>query len=307
MLRLDALTLKQLRALVAVQKAGSLTAAAETLSLTTPAIHSQIKGLESALATPMLTRSPNHAGLVPTAQGRLVISAAERIDAIMSQMAADLVALSQGKSGRVTLGVVSTAKYFAPGLVRVLNQRCPDIDISLVVGNRATIIASLERGALGLAIMGRPPRPPEVVAVPLGPNPHGIIVPPDHPLAGHAEVDPDLLLRETFIAREPGSGTRILTQHYLDGISDGRQIRMIEMDSNETIKQAVIAGLGIAMLSLHTVDEELRSGRLRLLQGRGLPIMRHWYLVHLASAPVDAAAAALAEQIVALNGTFLPH
>ena len=299
--------MKQLRALATVQKTGSLTAAAGVLTLTTPAIHSQIKGLETALATQMLTRSPNHAGLVPTAQGKIVIAATKRIDAIMSQMGAELVALSQGKSGRVTLGVVSTAKYFAPGLVRTLNERCPDIDISLVFGNRETIIASLARGALGLAIKGRPPRPPEVVAVPLGPNPHGIVVPPGHPLALHSDIDPDLLLRETFIAREPGSGTRILTQHYLGAISDGRQIKMIEMDSNETIKQAVIAGLGIAMRSLHTVGEELHSRRLCLLKSRGLPIMRHWYLVHLASAPVSAAAAALAAQIVALNGTFLPR
>jgi DNA-binding transcriptional LysR family regulator len=307
MLRLDALTLKQLRALVAVEKAGSLTAAAEALNLTTPAIHNQIKGLETALATPMLARSPNQAGLAPTEQGKIVIAATERIDAIMSHMAAQLLALSQGKSGQVTLGVVSTGKYFAPGLVRTLNDRCPDIDISLVVGNRETIIADLTRGSIDLAIMGRPPRPPDVTAVPLGPHPHGIVVPPDHPLVNHADVDPDLLLRETFIAREPGSGTRVLTQQYLDSISDGRRIKMIEMDSNETIKQAVIAGLGIAMLSLHTVDDELRSGRLRLLKARGLPIMRHWYLVQLAAAPVHAAAAALTQQIVALNGTFLPR
>ena len=307
MLRLDGLTLKQLRALVSVAKAGSLTAAAEAIGLTTPAIHSQIKGLETALAVQMLMHSSGHSGLVPTSQGRLVITATERIDAILADMAAQLVALSQGKTGQVTLGVVSTAKYFAPGLVRMLNQRCPDIDISLLVGNRETIIADLARGTLGLAIMGRPPRPPDVVAIPLGPHPHGIVVPPDHPLVGASDVDPDLLLRETFIAREEGSGTRILMQRYLDGISDGREIRMIEMDSNETIKQAVIAGLGIAMLSLHTVGEELRSGRLRLLQGRGLPVMRHWYLVHLAANPLPAAAATLAAEVVALNGTFLPR
>jgi DNA-binding transcriptional LysR family regulator len=307
MIRLDALTLKQLRALVAVEKTGSLTAAAEMLGLTPPAIHNQIKGLETALVTPMLTRSASHSGLVPTTQGRIVITTTERIDAMMSHMAAQLTALSQGKSGQVTLGVVSTAKYFAPSLVRILNDRCPDIDISLLVGNRETIIADLARGTLGLAIMGRPPRPPEVNAVPLGPHPHGIVVPPDHPLVGTGEVDPDLLLRETFIAREAGSGTRILMQRYLDGISDGREIRMIEMDSNETIKQAVIAGLGVAMLSLHTVDDELRSGRLRLLRGRGLPVMRHWYLVHPATTPLPAAASALAAQIIALNGTFLPR
>jgi DNA-binding transcriptional LysR family regulator len=222
-------------------------------------------------------------------------------------MAAQLLALTRGKIGDVTLGVVSTAKYFAPGLVRILNERCPDIEIALRVGNRESIIADLYRGAISLAIMGRPPRMTDVVAAPLGPHPHGIIVAPDHPLAGTEQVDPDLLLQETFIAREPGSGTRILMQRYLDGIAEGREIRLIEMDSNETIKQAVMAGLGIAMLSLHTVGEELRSGRLRLLLGRGLPVMRHWYLVHLTASPLPAAAAALASEIIGLNGTFLPR
>lgn len=307
MLRLDALTLKQFRVLSSVGKTGSLTATGGALGLTTPAIHSQIKNLETALGVEMLTRSPSHSGLVPTSQGKLVIGAAARIEAIIADLAAQLTALQRGKTGQVTLGVVSTAKYFAPGLVRLLNQHCPDIEIALVVGNREKIIAELVRGSLGLAIMGRPPRPPEVVAEPLGPHPHGIVVPPDHPLVGSSDVDPDLLLGETFIAREVGSGTRTLMQRYLDGFSEGREVRMIEMDSNETIKQAVIAGLGIAMLSLHTVDEELHSGRLRTLRGRGLPVIRQWYLVHLAETPLSAAAAALAKQILALNGTFLPR
>ena len=302
MLRPDGLTLKQLRALVSVAKTGSLTAAAEAIGLTTPVIHSQIKGLETALAVQMLMHSPDWSGADQSGPAR---HHGDRTDRRHSGgYGGATVALSQGKTGQVTLGVVSTAKYFAPGLVRILNQRCPDVDISLLVGNRETIIADQARCALGLAIMGRPP---EVVAVPLGPHPHGIVVQPDHPFVGASDVDPDPLLRERFIAREEGSGTRILIQRYLDGIFDGREIRMIELDSNETIKQAVIAGLGIAMLSLHGVDEELRSGRLRLLQGRGLPLMRHWYLVHLAASPLPAAAAALSAQIVGLNGTFLPR
>ena len=304
--RMDALTLKQLRALVAVSKTGSLTAAAEAQSLTTPAIHSQIKNLETALGTEVLMRSPNLSGLVPTQDGRLIVDSAQQIEAILSRLAQQLRALKQGKRGQVALGVVSTGKYFAPGLIRRLNGLCPDIEISLRVGNRETVITELDRGAIDLAIMGRPPRMPEVVAIPLGPHPHSIVLAPDHALAGRVDLDMDLLLRETFIAREPGSGTRILMQRYLDGVSEGREIRMIEMDSNETIKQAVIAGLGIAMLSLHTVDEELRNGRLCLLPAPGLPVIRHWYLVHRAATPLPAPALELVARITDLNGTYFP-
>ena len=305
--RMDTLTLKQLRALVAVSKTGSLTAAAETLSLTTPAIHSQIKNLATSLRTEVLMRSPSLSGLVPTQDGKLVVDAAMQIEAILSRLAQQLRALKQGMRGQVALGVVSTGKYFAPGLIRRLNRLSPDIEIALRVGNRETVITELDRGTIDLAIMGRPPRMPEVVAIPLGPHPHGIVLAPDHPLAGKADLDMDLLLRETFIAREPGSGTRILMQRYLEAVSEGRDIRLIEMDSNETIKQAVIAGLGIAMLSLHTVHEELRIGRLRLLQAPGLPVIRHWYLVHKTATILPAPAIELVSQITDLNGTYLPQ
>lgn len=305
--RVDALTLKQLRALVAVSKAGSLTAAAEVVGLTTPAIHSQIKNLEVALSTEVLTRSPSLSGLVPTSDGNLIIDSAERIEAILQRLAQQLRALKQGKRGQVALGVVSTGKYFAPRLIKRLNGLRPDIEISLRVGNRETVITDLDRGTIDLAIMGRPPRMPEVVTIPLGAHPHSIVLPPDHPLTSKADLDMDLLLHETFIAREPGSGTRILMQRYLDAVADGRDIRLIEMDSNETIKQAVIAGLGIAMLSLHTVDEELRTGRLSLLRAPGLPVIRHWYLVHRAATPLPAPALELVTQITELNGTYFPR
>jgi DNA-binding transcriptional LysR family regulator len=305
--RLDALTLKQLRALIAVSKTGSLTAAAEATSLTPPAIHSQIKNLEIALGTEMLMRSPSLSGLVPTHDGKLVVETAQQIEAILSRLGQQLRALKQGKRGQVALGVVSTGKYFAPGLIRRLNGLCPDIEISLRVGNRETVITELDRGTIDLAIMGRPPRMPEVVAVPLGSHPHSIILPPDHPLADTRNFDTDVLLRQTFIAREPGSGTRILMQRYLDGVSEGRELRLIEMDSNETIKQAVIAGLGIAMLSLHTVSEELRHGRVKLLRAPGLPVIRHWYLVYQAATVLPAPAAEIVSQVTAMNGSYFPE
>lgn len=306
MIRLDAVTLKQLRALQAVATHGTLTAAAAAIGQTTPAIHSQIKNLETAVGVPVLARASEGGRMQLTPEGEEILRAAMRIEGILSQAAAQIRARTQGRIGRVALSVVSTGKYFAPRLVRMLHDRCPEIEIALKVGNRETVIADLDQGRCDLAVMGRPPREPMVQAVPLGPHPHGVILPPDHPLAGADGFDPAVLARETFLSREPGSGTRILMQRFLERMDEASAVRLIEMDSNETIKQAVLAGLGLAFLSLHTVDDELRAGRLALLRGPHLPVMRHWYLVWPAALPPGPAAQRIAAEIGALNGVYLP-
>jgi molybdate transport repressor ModE-like protein len=307
MLRLDALSLRQLRALQAVAARGSLTAAAEAMGLTTPAVHSQIKTLETAVGAPVMVRSAEGGGMRLTEIGAEMLRAAKQVEGILSQAAAQIEARFAGRSGQVTLSVVSTAKYFAPRLVRMLNDRCPEIEVALRVGNRDAVIADLDEGRCALAIMGRPPRMPPVSSVPLGPHPHGVILPPDHPLARGDGFDPALLVRETFLSREPGSGTRILMQRFLERLEESQSVRIVEMDSNETIKQAVLAGLGLAFLSLHTVEDELRGGRLALLRGPNLPVMRHWYLVLPEHLPPGPAAQRIAAEIEALNGTFLPR
>lgn len=306
MFRTDSLTLKQLRALQAVAIKGSLTAAAEEIRLSTPAIHSQIKALETAVGRPVVTRASDGRRMQLTRIGEEMLRAARQVEGVLSQAAAQVSALSSGRSGHVALSVVSTAKYFAPRLVRMLHDRCADIDVALRVGNREAIVADIAEARCALAIMGRPPRFPAVHAVPLGPHPHGIILPPDHPLAGLDGFDPEVLLQETFLSREPGSGTRTLMQRYLDQIGRDQTPRLIVMDSNETIKQAVLAGLGVAFLSLHTVNDELQNGRLALLRGPGLPVMRHWYLVLPLAVPPGPAAERIATEIEALSGIYLP-
>lgn len=306
MIRLDAITLKQLRALQAVSQLHSLTAAAQAMGLTTPAIHSQIKNLEVAMGTPVVSRSAEDGRMELTPAGTEMLRAADRIHGILSQTAQQVQARFQGRVGHVTLSVVSTAKYFAPRLVRLLNDRCPEVEIALRVGNREAVIADLDQGRCELAIMGRPPRDPTVESVPLGAHPHGIILPPDHPLAGEDGFDPAALVRETFISREPGSGTRTLMQRFIERLEEGHSTRIIEMDSNETIKQAVLAGLGVAFLSLHTVQDELALGRLTTLKGPHLPVMRHWYLVSPLHAPPGPAGQRIAKEIVDLNGVYLP-
>ncbi|PTE20903.1 LysR family transcriptional regulator [Cereibacter changlensis JA139] len=306
MIRLDALTLKQLRALAAVAERGSLTAAAEKIGLTPPAIHNQIKNLEEVFALPLLNRGADSTAFSLTPAGEAVLEAAQRIDVILSQASYQVMAVSEGRSGQVTLGVVSTGRYFAPLLVHRLQELCPEIRVALRVRNREQIVEDLQRHVVDLAIMGRPPRVPEVASVALGPHPHGLVARPDHPLAGREAPAPELLA-QTFLAREEGSGTRLLMSRYLDRLGDGQVIDIVEMDSNETIKQAVIAGLGIAFLSLHTVMDELRFGQLVQLSAAGLPIERHWFLVHPVDARLRPAALRLQEAIIGLKGSYLPN
>lgn len=307
MIRLDAITLRQLRALVSVAESGSISGAAQLLGLTPPAVHAQIRNLEAALEATLLQRASASAGSDLTPEAGVVLEAAHRIEIVLRNCAAELSALHRGSAGRVTLGVVSTAKYFAPRLVAQLKRLCPEIEVALRVGNREATISDLERQAVDLAIMGRPPRVPQVEATALGAHPHGLIAPPDHPLAGRDEVSISDLLRETMITREEGSGTRILMTRYFDAAAGGRVFELVEMGSNETIKQAVMAGLGLAFLSLHTVTEELRQGRLVQILAPGLPLERQWFLVHPVARTLPPAARSIHDRIVGLKGAFLPR
>ncbi|MYM57084.1 LysR substrate-binding domain-containing protein [Thalassovita mangrovi] len=279
MQNLKALTFKQLRALTAVAEHGTIAAAADTLSLSSPAVHSQLKLLEENVGVPLIDRDVSgqfHA----TQEGQILIDAFEKAWGALSRAAEDIDAVRRGAAGRVMLGVVSTGKYFAPGIVARLKDLHPEIEIRLIVGNRNEIIEGLEAEKIDIAVMGRPPRQPDVTAQSLGPHPHVLIAKPDHPLVGAGKVRKADILAQHFLMREEGSGTRILTMRYLDRLGQGKVYDFTEMGSNETIKQSVIAGLGVALLSAHTVIDELRSGRLAIIQAEGLPIMRYWFVLH---------------------------
>lgn len=302
----EGISLRQLRCLRAVADSGSLTAAAGLLGLTTPAIHSQLRGLEDLAGCALMVRA-EHGAFRPTPEGQALLLAESQIATALSRAGREIGALRQGRVGNVVLGVVSTGKYFAPGLVARLLRLLPEIEVTLRIGNRDAVLAALAGDDLDLAVMGRPPREPAVIADPVGPHPHIIIAAPDHPLANADPVMPGDLLAQTFLSREEGSGTRILMTRFLDRIGEGATWRAVEMGTNETIKQAVIAGLGVALISQHTVTEELRSGRLIALRGIGLPIQRSWYLLRRADRQMSAAAARIRDETLAMRGSFLPQ
>ncbi len=302
----ESITIKQLRALRAVAENGSITAAADILRLTPPAVHTQLKTLESNLGCVLIERHTSGRSSL-TAEGRAVLTAERSVDTALDSCIENLRALKAGLSGVVVLGVVSTGKYFAPYLVAQLRAAYPDIDVILKDGNRDMTINALAQRSIDLAIMGRPPRSPAVQAETIGEHPHVIIAKPDHPLAALDDVPAADLLNETFIAREQGSGTRILMTRYLDRIGKGTPYNSIEMGSNETIKQAVMAGLGVAMISGDTVKEEVQSGRLAVLKREDLPIIRHWFLLHRADLELTPVIRTVRDYISAQKGAFLPH
>lgn len=301
----EAITFKQLRALRAVATFGSITAAADALRLTPPAVHTQLRTLESNFQCKLINRSSS-GGATPTDEGRAVLDAEASMNTAMSVCIEKVRSLREGKTGVVILGVVSTGKYFAPGLVARLAEAYPQIEVILRVGNRDTIITALQQGTIDLAIMGRPPRTPAVTAHVIGSHPHVMVAAADHPLANKKDISAAELLEQTFIAREEGSGTRILMVRYLDRIGDGAPFKFIEMGMNETIKQAVIAKLGIALISQHTVTDELNSGRLVTLDAAGLPIERAWYLLHREDLEMTPTLGRVHRLIAELEGSFLP-
>ncbi|SIO27137.1 ModE molybdate transport repressor domain-containing protein [Rhodovulum sp. ES.010] len=301
----EAVTLKQLRALQAVSEHGSITAAAEANRLTPPAVHTQLRQLETNFNARLVERGPQGVARL-TRQGEAVLVGARAIETALEASAEHVRAINEGMEGMVTLGVVSTAKYFAPRLVAGLQRAHPSVDVLLRVGSRETIVGALASVSVDLAIMGRPPRVPEVQATVLGPHPHVLIARANHPLAGRGRLTAEAILSEGFVVREEGSGTRILLERFLERLGRGRPARMLEMESNETVKQAVMAGLGVALISRHTVAEELAAGRLVELDAQALPLVRQWFLVHRSDTALSAAGRRIHADIVARQGAFLP-
>jgi len=296
-------TIKQFRLLRAAARGGSFAAAAEECHLTPPAVTMQMQQLEAGAGLPLFDRDGR--GFALTAAGREVLAAAERIEVVLADCAAGLAALKSLASGRVTVGVVSTAKYFAPRMLAAFARSHPGIDIELVVGNREETIAAFKNGRLDVAIMGRPPEGIEVESALIGDHPQVIIAAPDHPLARRHAISPQEIAGETLLMREVGSGTRLMAEGFLAKHHVKPRVGM-EISSNETIKQAVMAGLGIAFISGHTIAAEIEDGRLAMLDVIGFPIMRQWFVVRLAAKRMMPAARALRDFLVADGQRFLP-
>lgn len=298
------LTLKQLHAVAAIARLGRVTAAARELNLTPAALTSRLKQLEEAVGLSLFDRTGD--GLKPTDAGREVLWAIDTISVAIDACESKLEGLKGLAGGRVAIGAVSTAKYFAPQAIAAFSRAYPSVEISLFVGNRGSTIESLRDYEIDLAIMGRPPGDFEVEAAAFGEHPLVVIAPPNHPLAHRERLSKGDLGNEPFLVREDGSGTRTVFEEFMAGIAVKRARLGIEIGSNETIKQAVMAGLGIALISAHTVSVEVESRRLIVLAVDGLPIRRQWFAVRRADKARGPAAQAFWDFLVATGAEWLP-
>jgi DNA-binding transcriptional LysR family regulator len=246
------------------------------LHLTQPAVSMQLRQLEEHLELSLF--EPVGRGLQITEPGREMAALAADLLLRLDDFALAARELRGVRRGRVRLGVVSTAKYFAPRLLAQFIKAHPGLELKLNVFNRERIIEQLRGYAIDLGIMGRPPEGGDLVGTPFAPNPLAIVAAPSHRLSLSSQISAEDLEGEAFIVREPGSGTRIAMDRFFADI--GVTINpVMETDSNETIKQAVMAGIGIALLSLHTVRLEMAAGRLVMLRVAGLPLRRQWFVV----------------------------
>src|SRR5882757_7514418 len=258
-------SLRQLRVFEAAASHRSFSKAAESLHLTQPGVSMHIKELETSAGLPLFERIGRK--LYVTEAGQELLARTREILRALKDAEDTLNGLRGLRRGRINLAVVSTAKYFVPQLLARFGRDFPELEIRLTVNNRSSVIEQLVANDVDLAIMGRSPQSLDTVA------------------------------RENFIVREPGSGTRLAMQQYFDEFGLACNVGM-EMASNETIKQAVMAGMGISFISRHTLDLELQTHRLVILDVRGTPVMRLWHVAHLVKKRLSPTAVAFKEFVL---------
>jgi len=297
------ITLRQLEILDAVARCGSFSAASTELHLTQPAVSMQIKQLERNLGLPLFEHMGKQIHLTAAGEdtlrtGRIVSHELENL----LQMLADRQGL---KGGTLTVSAASTASVFAARMMALFRDQHPDVHISLNVVNRETLLRHLTDNSIDMALMGQPPDGYDLAAQPIMENPLVVIAATNHPLANKKHIPLTELVAQPLIGREQGSGTRNALEKFLTDHGYGYRAAM-EMNKNEAIKQAVEAGLGLGVVSLHTVQAELVSGQLCVLDVQDFPIKRQWFLVQREGKRPSSAAQAFRQLVLKEANQFSP-
>jgi DNA-binding transcriptional LysR family regulator len=273
----DKITLRQMRIFLAAVESRSFIRAAEKLSLTPPAVSMQMKSLSDALGAPLFEKDGR--SVQPTRVATALVPYAERLTETLRE-AVHVVEALQGKlDNQVRVAMVTTARNFGPHLVQQFQKTHPGANVEFTIANRDGVISQLQEGKADLALMGRPPRRIEVTAHRFAQHPYVLISHPEHPLANAARINRSDLVSYRFLVRESGSGTRMVHEHFF--LDEGLDLpKAQEMDSNANIKQAVMANMGLAFLSAHTVALERQARKLSILNVDGMPQIRDWYIVY---------------------------
>ena len=288
-------TLKQLRAFSLLARQMSFAQVAATLHLTPSAVSLQIKELEMALGVRLFARRGGAVSITPA--GEALLGDVQRALSALQDADEKLTRLRGEARDRVSVGMVSNAEYFLPRLLADFHALRHDVDLRIVVGNRQQLLERLCRGEVDFAVMGAPPADLDACVESFAFQPLAIVAAPSHVLSGVPAIPARSLCAHAFVARESGSGTRAAMERFFRD----EQIeppRVIEMTSNESIKQAVIARMGLAFLSLHSAGRELRESSLVRLDIVGLPIIRPWNVVNIPAAPLHEAARSVQRHIV---------
>ncbi len=270
-------TLRQLKVFEAVARHRSFSRAAEELHLTQPAVSTQVRKLEDHAGLPLFEQLGKKIHLTP-AGAQMLQSSREIIQKF--QEAEEAMAQYKGVSGgKLNVSVISAGDYFFPRLLVEFAQRHPGVTLNFGVCNRQELLAQMDANQTDLAVMVRPPTDGDTVAEPFAPHPYVVVAAPGHPLVGKKRIPVTRIAREPFIVREKGSDTwNSMEEGFGERI--GELNIAMEIKSTETIKQAVMAGMGVSFLSAHTISRELRSGAIAVLDVAGFPLMLNWYVVH---------------------------
>jgi DNA-binding transcriptional LysR family regulator len=289
------LTLQQLKLFEAVSRLGSYTRAAEELCISQPAVSIQIKRLEEHMGLALFEQVGKKT--FPTAAGKTVYDASLDIINRVDDLKNSIEELTGTVKGTLKMSVVATAKYFLPKLLGVFLQKYPDVEPKLKFTNRARVIERLMNNDDDFVVMGQIQKNENLEAYPFLNNILGVVAHNDHPLAGKKNITIEELASQRFLIREMGSGTRIVFEQLLQ--ERGVKIEpYMELGSSEALKQAVMAGLGIAVLSLHSVQLERDVNKLTVLDVEGFPLKRRWFVVHLKGKKLSLVARTFLDYIV---------
>jgi LysR family transcriptional regulator, low CO2-responsive transcriptional regulator len=283
---LRAVTLNQLRIFAAAARHMHFGRAAAELHVSQPAVSIQLKQLEAGIGLPLFEQIGRRMHL--TRAGAEFARHAQDVLARLHE-ADEAIGALKGTAGEIHIASTTTAEYFVPRLLADFRRRHSRTKIRLTVQNRERVVQALGENSVDIVIMGKAPGEFDTVATAFSRNPLGIIAAPEHPLAGKRRVKLSQLKADTFLIRERGSGTRNAMERTFAS-SQFKPAETVEIGSNETIKQAVMAGMGVSFLSLHTIGLELASGRLTVLRVTGTPVMRDWYVIYRKGKRLSAAA-----------------
>lgn len=270
-------TLRQLNVFEAVARQLSYTRAAEELHLSQPAVSMQVRQLEDEVGLELFEKLGKKIQL--SEAGRELYQYSQAINRQLQEAAEVLESLKGLSRGRLKVAVASTVNYYAPRLLAAFSQEYPGVSLHLDVTNRESLVRLLQANEADVVLMGQPPKGLDLESEPFMDNPLVVIAPPEHVLAEERCIPFSRVAEEVFVMRETGSGTRqAMERLFADA---GLPIKQgMEMTRNEAIKQAVRAGLGLSVVSVHTIELELETGRLVVLDVEGFPIHRKWYLVY---------------------------